>query len=615
LAAGLVLLLLGGFVLWKNTSGLPSPSPTALLGDPRLDYAGPFQNIHPGVRYVGDARCAECHQKKAQTYHQHPMGRSLLPIAAVASRQRYDAPHHNPFEALGRRFEVERQGDCVWHWQGTRDGARNPAAQRKLEVHYVIGSGARGHSYLTNHDGFLFQTPISWYSQKQIWDVSPGYRESFLPERPVSGACLFCHANRAQFQEGSENHYQEPIFDGHAIGCERCHGPGERHVRSHAPGGSEQGERDLLTGVDYTIVNPRHLEPALREAVCEQCHLGGEIRLPRRGRSLYDFRPGLPLEKFWTIFVKARTPGEEDRAVNHVEQMHLSRCYQGSAGRMGCISCHDPHLAVAAERRVSYYRDRCVACHQQRRCRLPLATRRQTQPDDSCIACHMPRYAASDIAHAAATDHRIPRQAALTSPQRQQGDPHRHLVPFYRGRLDLHDPEQARDLGIALVQATFRGKLDLLSYPVSPLPLLEKAVQYDPDDLDAWEARGGALLLQRRFREALAVFETVLDRYPRRERSLVQAAHLAGQLQHPELARRYWQQAVALNPWMPGYRRNLALALAEQQAWGDCGQQCEAWLRLDPASTEARALRVKCLDARAGQESSKRPGHGGGTQP
>jgi tetratricopeptide (TPR) repeat protein len=124
--------------------------------------------------------------------------------------------------------------------------------------------------------------------------------------------------------------------------------------------------------------------------------------------------------------------------------------------------------------------------------------------------------------------------------------------------------------------------------------LLEQAVRYDPDDLDAREAKGAALLLQRRVRESLAAFETVLAHSPRRERSLVQAARLTQQLQQRDASRRYWRQAVAVNPWMANYRQSLALLLAEQGAWEDCRRQCEVWLRLDPASGEARALLAKC---------------------
>src|SRR5262249_45420330 len=153
LTVGVVLLLLGGVVLWKKSLGPTAPSPAALSRDPRLDYTGPFQNIHPGVGYVGDARCAECHEDKTQTYHQHPMARSLLPIAAVASRQPYDAAHRNPFEAWGRRFWVEHRGERVWHGQEPAGGASDRAVQLRSEVQYVIGSGIRGHSYLTAHDG------------------------------------------------------------------------------------------------------------------------------------------------------------------------------------------------------------------------------------------------------------------------------------------------------------------------------------------------------------------------------------------------------------------------------------------------------------------------------
>lgn len=602
IAAGVILLLLlGGFALWKRDSGPRLSSVGPRSGDPRLEYAGPFQNIHPEVRYVGDARCAECHDDIARTYHQHPMARSLLPLTDKAQQPPLDEVHHNPFEALGRRFQVEIRGEQSWHRQelsGNTSQARRP----ENEVHYSIGSGTRGYSYLTNHEGFLFQSPISWYAQKQSWDLSPGFREAMLPGRPVAGMCLFCHAHRAQIDEDSENHYQEPIFLGHGIGCERCHGPGERHV-------DNPGQRDPKTGVDHTIVNPRHLEPALREAVCEQCHLAGEARFLRHGRKMYDFRPGLPLGQFWSIFVHAYNNGQEDKAVNHVEQMHLSRCFQASAGKLGCLSCHDPHVAVGPERRVAHYRARCLSCHEQHGCSLPSAVRRQTQADDSCIACHMPRYSAVDIAHAAATNHRIVRQApSPDAPNAASSSSPPSFVPFDPADSDRLEVERQRDLGIALVQLISWDKLDLLTCPLSPLPLLEQAIQYDPDDVDAWEAKGGALMMQRRYRESLAAFETVLARSPRRERSLVQAASLAQQLQDKQASRHYWERLVAVNPWMKTYRQNLAQVLADQKAWEDCRRQCEAWQRLDPGSLEARALLARC------QSMIRRPPDGGGAR-
>src|SRR5205823_13865704 len=155
--------------------------------------------------------------------------------------------------------------------------------------------------------------------------------------------------------------------------------------------------------------NPRHLAPELREAVCQQCHLQGQYRVVRYGRRTFDFRPGLPLHLFLSVFVRPRSSEEAMKFVGQVEQMASSRCFQVSRGSMGCISCHDPHELPSRAQRVSYYRTRCLNCHADKGCSLALSERRQKSPDDSCIACHMPA-GDTEVTHTAITDHRILRQ-------------------------------------------------------------------------------------------------------------------------------------------------------------------------------------------------------------
>ena len=208
--------------------------------DPRLVYKGPYRNVHPGVKYVGDAACAGCHKTETDGFHRHPMGRSIIPVAQLAASQRYDRKVHNPFEALGSRFVVERRGGRVWHRQECLGPGGETVAAAEAEVHYVIGSGRRGHSYLTTRAGFLFQTPISWYSQKNIWDLSPGFRTGSL--RPVVPGCVFCHASGARPVEHAVNRYEQPVFTQAAISCER-YGPGETHVKARKAEGEGQGSR------------------------------------------------------------------------------------------------------------------------------------------------------------------------------------------------------------------------------------------------------------------------------------------------------------------------------------------------------------------------------------
>ncbi len=396
---------------------------------------------------------------------------------------------------------------------------------------------------------------------------------------------------------GYLNRFEEPLFDGYAIGCERCHGPGGRHIEN-------PGHKDAASGADYTIVNPRRLEPALRSAVCEQCHLAGATRVLRRGRGLYDFRPGLPLEDFWSVFVFADEQDENRKAVGHVEQMYQSQCFRQSADRpaegkrkLGCTSCHDPHQHIEGQQRVAHYRQRCLECHPQQGCGLPESTRRLKSKDDSCIDCHMPRFATSDIAHTAVTDHRIVRVAEKPPPVKSH-QPKRgpRFIPFHREHRDANDKEIGRDQGLAMIQIFAQLKAAAEPADVrTALGLLESAARNDPDDLDVWESKALVLSFLQRPAEALADYETVLARAPHREVSLARSALLAQQQGQLEAALSYWRRAVAENPYSANYRANLAQLLAQRKAWDEARLQSAAWLRLDPASIEARALWVRCL--------------------
>jgi Tfp pilus assembly protein PilF len=586
MAALLLVLGVSAAAAWRWYATGPGP---AADDDGRWTYSTPYRNVGPDVGYVGDETCAGCHPREARTYRQHPMGRSFASMAQVADHERYDAAAHNPFQKFGFDYRVERDGPRVWHTESRRAAGGRPLFDFKVEVQYAMGSGTRGRSYLIDRDGYLFQSPISWFSQAAAWDMSPGYSETQHFERPVEAQCLFCHANDAAPLEHTINHYQRPLFRAHAIGCERCHGPGALHVE-------RRQREEVAAAFDDTIVNPGRLQPSLREAVCQQCHLQGEKRIVRRGRQPFDYRPGLPLHLFWSVFVRIPELNHDNQAVGQVEQMYSSRCFRASDGRLGCISCHDPHAVPAAAEKTAYYRDRCLTCHAEHGCRLPVAVR-QARNQDDCRACHMPRNDSSDIAHTAVTDHRILRKPAPPAPAEQ---PHtlapgeNPLAYFYRDLQDPRDHEVSRDMGLALVElARHHGPQ---AAPLAPLalPLLEGAVFRAPDDVAAWEAEGYALWMHGQGTDALNAFDAALARAPQREQSLNDAGLLAERLKQPERAISYWRRAVAVNPWLGFYRYQLARLLIERRDWSEALAECRAILRLNPASKETRLLLVRC---------------------
>ncbi len=594
LAAGL---LVAAAAVWAWTRpgrdrAVPVEAPQpAEVPDPRLTIATPYRNVRPEVQYVGDDACARCHADIAAHYRGHSMGQSLAPVAAAKPVERFDAAGHNPFQFGGLTYQVEQQDGRTLHRESAHDEAGRLVAAVEAEAAYAIGSGRRGRSYLIERDGFLFQSPITWYPQEQRWDLSPVYKTVHQHfGRPVTAECLYCHCNQVEPVAGTLNAYRPPVFRGTAIGCERCHGPGELHVARYEHG-------DGAAGADRTIVNPRDLEPALREAVCQQCHLQGEKRVVHRGRQVFDYRPGLPLESFWSVFLARTGGGEALELVGHTEQMQASRCYQASAGRLGCTSCHDPHRLPAPEQKAAYFRGKCLSCHEQQGCRLPPADRLARDAADDCAACHMPRRP-SHVQHVAVSDHRVVRRADA-SPPAPKGRLRWGEMPiahFSGSRGGADETELARDRGIALVGMADRQPPALQRVLGElALPALQNAAARDAGDLPAQEALGRALQAVGRLDEARTAFDAILARAPRHEMALDDAANLAMLTDRPAEAAECWRRALAVDPWRWQHHYGLAAAQARLGRWSDAAGQCREALRLNPASREARQLLVRGL--------------------
>jgi hypothetical protein len=274
------------------------------------------------------------------------------------------------------------------------DRPGDPEVQGKRELLYYIGSGRRGRSYLFETDGFLFESPVNWYANKQIWDMAPAYetaREIPL-NLPAYTSCLHCHVSGMQPPApGTDNRYPEPPFTHNGVACERCHGPGAAHVNGGA------------------IVNPAKLTPARRDDICMQCHLEGKAAIERPGSHVYEFRPGDQLSDYVRYFLLVNAKGSGLGAVSQVEAFAQSECKKKSGDAMSCTSCHNPHQSPSAEDRVAFYRGKCLACHG-----TAFATKHHPDRPD-CAACHMPASASTDVAHTQVTDHRIPRRPQVSS--------------------------------------------------------------------------------------------------------------------------------------------------------------------------------------------------------
>ncbi|HEV3386530.1 MAG TPA: tetratricopeptide repeat protein [Gemmata sp.] len=562
--------------------GLTSP-------DPRLTYTGPFKNIHPDVAYVSEETCAKCHPRHAKAFCQHPMALTLRPIAEVKSLP-LDSQAHNPFEAFGQQFKVLVRDGHVLHSRSAYYENGKPIFQQEIEVQYAVGSGTHAHSYLTIRDSTVLQTPITWFAQEKRWDLSPRFQHHVFAGRRVALDCLFCHSNGANEDSRDELRVGQPVFpNGLGIGCQRCHGPGGEHVRN--PGHWIDVETTAgMQKLDPTIVNPAHLSPQLRESVCWQCHLEGDVRVQRRGRSRYDYRPGLPLESFIAVFDDA-ADASYDEIVNHVEQMVQSRCYKKSSGpgQMGCVSCHDPHEKPTPDKQTAFYRTSCLKCHHDKPCSLPLPQRLAQNKEDSCIACHMAPFATSNVEHVSATDHRVPRKPMPRKPDSPEGmrkGQIKELISVFERHNVKDDPEVDRDRALA------SGVLARIGRPmVVPLNReFEAAIKRDPGDVAVKVQYALRLIDRKEGKSALPLFEDALARQPENEDALFGYALACWELERYKDAANSWQRLIERTPSQRGYRAGYISMLMKLGKLEDAKTIAQAWIDYDPGIPDARFM-------------------------
>jgi predicted CXXCH cytochrome family protein len=380
------------YVPWRDAT--PAIEPPSFPLPPIA--ASPFRNTRPDVAYVGSARCRACHADEHASFAHTGMGRSMAPVDLA--REPPDAAFDHAKSK--RRYQVLRKDGQLLHRELLLTDGAEEIVLSEYPVTYVVGSGRHSLTYLAEAEGFLVESPITWYRAKNGWGMSPGYDrpEHAGFERAVGATCLICHAGdtRGVGESLHRMEIREPT-----IGCERCHGPGALHVERH----TRPAAHDHTGGaLDDTIVNPSRLSRALAEAVCQQCHLRSSASILARGRTLGDFRPGLPLEDFHHEF-RLQTTDKSMTVVGHVEQMHLSRCYQ-AALTFSCLTCHDPHGEPEPAQREAHYRAVCLRCHEPERCKADAALRQQHSPSNNCIVCHMPT-GPTEIPHLAFTHHRV----------------------------------------------------------------------------------------------------------------------------------------------------------------------------------------------------------------
>ena len=365
------------------------------------------QNRGASDGYVGSGACAKCHRSIYESFSKTDMGRSMSQITPavvknIPSNAQATAPR------LNRHYEVfAREGKLY-----QSEYALNPTGQDVFrethELDFLIGSGANGIGGIVQQGEYLFEAPLSFYSKAGEWALSPGYEfGDYGFNRPILAGCIVCHSGRPRISSNQSAKMMDPPFAELAIGCENCHGPGETHIVS-----LEMGSPSSMGSTSF-MVNPAKLSPWLSNNICMSCHQAGDARVLKEGKSYRDFRPGQNLEDALSIFLVPfdRGSAPKDDLLEHYLSMRLSKCFLKSGGKLTCITCHDPHVQPSAQQAPDYFHQKCLTCHTEKSCAVPVIIRQRKTPPDDCAGCHMPKRNVTVISHSVLTNHRIVAQA------------------------------------------------------------------------------------------------------------------------------------------------------------------------------------------------------------
>jgi predicted CXXCH cytochrome family protein len=583
--------------------------------------------------FVDSKLCIGCHASVYETYRHTGMAKAFYrpsPANTIENYGKGNPFYHAPTAAYYAM--ALRAGKYVQQrWQIGADG--KPAYRQEWQIDFVMGSGNHVRTYLhRGANGVLVELPLAWYSEKGgYWAMNPGYdTDRFITPRKIAYECMFCHNSYPRIPAGHERAnsvpaYLDPIPEG--IDCQRCHGPGGRHVRAAQAQGARQED------IRRTIVNPARFSGDRQMEVCMQCHLQTtSLHLPaairRFDRGPFSYQAGQPLSDFLLFFDRAAVTVASTAVsqpkfeiVSSVVRLRESQCFLQSKGALTCLTCHNPHQVPRGEEAARHYNAVCRQCHSGAFDSLVAAAKHNSATD--CVSCHMPKRRTDDVIHAVITDHLIQRRKPSKDLLAEIPEFHETERTAYHGRVVPYYPKPLSPTGsdilyLAVAQVEHESNL---SQGIEQLAReIEKQKPRNAEFYfalgEAWRSKGDAA-------KAITAYGQAVERDPGSAwtlRRMADALEALGQLPRaadalnrairaaPDDARgwyalgelysragrhddeiRAFRRAVELDPDLPDAYNNLGSAMAEAGNLKDAETAFLSALRVQPDFADAQA--------------------------
>jgi predicted CXXCH cytochrome family protein len=214
--------------------------------------------------------------------------------------------------------------------------------------------------------------------QSELW-IEPDGTPDGRPRRPeelptdfnAETKCAGCHTTGYSFKKNAKGVYEMTGRGELGIACEKCHGPGEKHVA--ATRAAKQTGTKLTKPELHIVHGLKDLDQEQQTQLCGQCHGRGASRHDRAVEFVDDFLPGdrdlVDKFLFWN-FQSTRQRSEANyfyknnwsRRNRQQWQDHLISAHSTKA-EMSCLSCHAFHGKWEGAQLREKPQALCTSCH------------------------------------------------------------------------------------------------------------------------------------------------------------------------------------------------------------------------------------------------------------
>ena len=379
-AAAALLAALGFFA---TSAGAPqSAAAAAQVEQPAL----PPLSEQPAMM-VGSGECVLCHEQSHEDWISSRHSKMVQPARPGQVRGDFSQER---LTLRGEEYRIRRLGSRYFITEPFFTG--EPVEH---QVDYTLGNRRIQHYLTTLEDGRVIVLPPTWDVLRREWFhnleiAAPDQREGIVPVQLWNKNCFGCHvSDQVKGFRPGENRYDTTWLD-FGTTCERCHGPGSRHVDKYKNLDTYGDDPELH------IVLQTRLDHQTNSMVCAQCH-------SFRDQMAFGFAAGDNyFDFFFPLLEYSQEPSEDptwypDGKTRRFSTNSLgiwqSECFV--EGGATCTGCHlDPHRPDIErnEQLLPTNNGLCTGCHEAIGADLTAHTFHPAESEgSSCVECHMPR--------------------------------------------------------------------------------------------------------------------------------------------------------------------------------------------------------------------------------